>query len=470
VEPSNRDVPDARRARYTEEYRRHFPSAEELWSTLLSNVKERVNRQSFETWFLPTRLVEAAGNSITVEAPNQFFVDWLSEHHLDKLLAAADETLGFRPEIRFTVSEQQPTLRARPPAAPPRPRPRLDEALGRSQLNPRYTFDEFVVGENNRLAHAACLAAAEKPARVYNPVFIYGGVGLGKTHLMQAIGHFVLEENPGARVYYVSTENFMNDLIYGIRHGKTFEFKEKYRNVDLLLIDDVHFLAGKESTQQEFFHTFNALYDSHRQIVLTSDRPPKEIPTLEERLTSRFEWGLVTDIQAPDLETRQAILRKKADVESRPIPDDVLYLIAHNVTSNIRELEGSLIRLLAFASLTGSEITVELAREVLRDFVKKPASSRVTVAGIQRTVARHYGVPIESMKSRDRSARLAFPRQVALFLARELTSLSLIDLGSHFGGRDHATVIHACRKIERVSRQDPTVHADLDAIRRAIAS
>jgi chromosomal replication initiator protein len=328
-------------------------------------------------------------------------------------------------------------------------------------LNPKYTFEHFVIGKSNQFAAAAARAVAEHPATAYNPLFIFGGSGLGKTHVMQAIGnHIAKNSQPGAVLHYSSAESFMNEMIGAIQSSRTMDFRNKYRKIDVLLIDDVHFLQGKESTQEEFFHTFNALYDAHKQIVLTSDRPPKEIPTLEERLVSRFEWGLVTDIQPPDLETRIAILRKKAQDDQLEIPDDVLEFIASNVRSNIRELEGSLIRLLAFASLTDSDIDLGLAREVLKDFLKRQERI-VTVEHIQRIVADHYGIPEEAMKVRKRTSSIAFPRQVAMFLCRELTGLSLSEIGNRFGGRDHTTVMHACDRIGSARDEDPVTRQNL---------
>ncbi|MGQ0722123.1 MAG: chromosomal replication initiator protein DnaA, partial [Candidatus Eiseniibacteriota bacterium] len=353
-------------------------------------------------------------------------------------------------EYVVAVSRAARSLAAGPPRqAPP--------------LNPKYIFDTFVVGKSNQFANAAALAVAQHPAVTYNPLFIFGGSGLGKTHIMQAIGNQILRTRPDTLVHYASAENFMNEMIGAIQGGQTWDFRNKYRKIDVLLIDDIHFLQGKESTQEEFFHTFNALHGAHKQIVLTSDRPPKEIPTLEERLVSRFEWGLVTDIQAPDLETRIAILRKKAEADRLQIRDDVMEFIASNVRSNIRELEGSLIRLLAFSSLTDSEIDVDLAREVLKDFLKH-SDKVISIEHIQRVVADHYGIPEEAMKVRKRTSSLAFPRQVAMYLARELTSMAYSEIGSRFGGRDHTTVMHACEKITEAREQDPEIRRVLQRL------
>jgi chromosomal replication initiator protein len=443
----------------------------ELWDSILERVSTLVNSQSFQTWFKPTRLVSYEGGRIVIEGPNPFFIDWLAEHHLDKIEYAASETLGKEVTVEFVSQES----------------PRRVTAAGRNvqrsvivtdpvtlpnkvHLNARYTFDEFVVGSSNRLAHAAALAVSEKPARVYNPLFIYGGVGLGKTHLIQAIGHFVLKEHPTLRISYVSAESFMNELIHAIRKGVTLEFKERYRNIDILMIDDIQFLAGKESTQEEFFFTFNALHDANKQIVVTSDRPPKEIPTLQERLTSRFEWGLITDIQPPDLETRIAILRKKVENEHIPIPDDVISLIAENVKSNIRELEGSLIRILACSSLACQEINVDMASNVLRDIIKGSPRKKIDVRTIQRTVAQHFDIPIDSLKAKTRVSRVVRARQVAIFLCRDLTDLSLVQIGKQFGGRDHSTILHAYKKIDRETESDPSLKRKLQTIRSELTS
>jgi chromosomal replication initiator protein len=443
----------------------------ELWDSILERVSTLVNSQSYQTWFKPTRLVSYEGGRLVIEGPNPFFIDWLAEHHLDKIEYAASETLGEDVTVEFVSPESPRRVTA------------ADRSVQRSvivtdpvtlpnkvHLNARYTFDEFVVGSSNRLAHAAALAVSEKPARVYNPLFIYGGVGLGKTHLIQAIGHFVLKEHPTLRISYVSAESFMNELIHAIRKGVTLEFKERYRNIDILMIDDIQFLAGKESTQEEFFFTFNALHDANKQIVVTSDRPPKEIPTLQERLTSRFEWGLITDIQPPDLETRIAILRKKVENEHIPIPDDVISLIAENVKSNIRELEGSLIRILACSSLACQEINVDMASNVLRDLIKGSPRKKIDVRTIQRAVAQHFDIPVDSLKAKTRVSRVVRARQVAVFLSRELTDLSLVLIGKQFGGRDHSTILHACKKIDRETESDPSLRRKLQTIRSELTS
>jgi chromosomal replication initiator protein len=443
----------------------------DLWDRILERVSTLVNSQSYQTWFKPTRLVSYEGGRIVIEGPNPFFVDWLAEHHLDKIEYAASETLGENVKVEF-ISPESPRRVVAPERSVQRSVIVTDPVTlpNKVHLNARYTFDEFVVGSSNRLAQAAALAVSEKPARAYNPLFIYGGVGLGKTHLIQAIGHFVLKEHPNLRISYVSAESFMNELIHAIRKGVTLEFKERYRNIDILMIDDIQFLAGKESTQEEFFFTFNALHDANKQIVVTSDRPPKEIPTLQERLTSRFEWGLITDIQPPDLETRIAILRKKVENEHIAIPDDVISLIAENVKSNIRELEGSLIRILACSSLACQEINVDMASSVLRDIIKGSPRKKIDIRTIQRAAAQHFDIPVDSLKAKTRVSRVVLARQVAIYLARELTDLSLVQIGKQFGGRDHSTILHACKKIERETEADPALKRKLQTIRSELSS
>src|SRR5699024_8141486 len=324
-----------------------------------------------------------------------------------------------------------------------------EENNQRDQLNPKYSFDTFVIGNSNRFAHAASLAVAEAPAQSYNPLFIYGGVGLGKTHLMHAIAHYILSQSPDTKVVYVSSEKFTNELINSIREYRNEEFRNKYRNVDVLLVDDIQFIAGKEGTQEEFFHTFNALHEANKQIIISSDRPPKEIPTLEDRLRSRFEWGLIADIQAPDLETRIAILKKKAKVENINVPDDVMLYIATKIKSNIRELEGALIRMVAYSSLTNEDITVELAEEALKDIISNDKPKEITVNSIKDVVSKDFSIKIEDFNSKKRTRAIAYPRQIAMYLTRELTDLSLPKIGDEFGGRDHTTVIHAYRSEER---------------------
>ncbi len=443
-----------------------------VWARILERARSEVNEQTFRTWFLQTRFVQLDGDTLVLEGPNPFFVDWLTEHHLDLLERCARGELGPAVQVLVRVDPDPATparaetpeggtaadnpLRTTPPAA------RVHRDIG---LNPRYTFGNFVVGANNHLAAAACMAVADQPAHAYNPLFLYGGVGLGKTHLMQAIGHRVLETQPEAIVHYVSAENFMNELIQSIRSGKNIEFKNRYRNVDLLLIDDIQFLAGKETTQQEFFHTFNALYDANKQIVVTSDRPPQEISALEERLRSRFQWGLITDLQSPNFEERMAILEKKVEKEDIPIPEDVLVLVAERVSSNIRELEGALVRLLAFASLTNSEINVTMAQEVLKAFLQQNRPRQeFTIADITRAVSEYYGISLDLLRSKLRTKQVAHARQMAMYICREQTRASLNQIGMRFGSRDHTTVHHAWRRISGLVQTDEEVQQEYETL------
>ncbi|MBZ5639731.1 MAG: chromosomal replication initiator protein DnaA [Acidobacteriia bacterium] len=412
------------------------------WDRVLGRIESKVNSRSFSTWFKPTQLLTEDAASLSVRVPNTWFAEWLNTNFLPLIQDALKEierpgmTVRFLADGAAQVAPRDPA----PPVALPVAEPSTP------WLNPRYIFDSFVVSSCNQFAHAAAMAVAEQPTRAYNPLYIYGGVGLGKTHLMQAIGNR-LHRKGTTRLRYVSTEHFMNELINAIRFEKTLEFKERYRSVDLLLIDDIQFLAGKERTQEEFFHTFNALYDAQSQIVITSDCPPREIPTLEERLRSRFEWGLIADIQPPDLETKVAILRKKAEAERTVLPDDVALFIASNSKSNIRELEGWLIRVIAYASMSGREISLELTKETLRDILSQTAPM-VTVDSIQKLVADTYNLKVSELKSRNNAHQVSFPRQIAMYLCKQLTDSSLPEIGRRFGGKHHSTVIHAIQKID----------------------
>ncbi|MCL6450679.1 MAG: chromosomal replication initiator protein DnaA [Acetobacteraceae bacterium] len=434
----------------------------ELWAKTLEAVAAQLPRPSFETWIKNTRPVALEDHSLLVCVPNEFARDWVEKRYCGLLtstvrrLAQAD--LGLRFVVPSNAGEGVPD-RPHPSPLLSQPGAPGDGEVGAAGtlLNPKYKFDTFVIGSGNRFAHAAALAVAEAPARAYNPLFIYGGVGLGKTHLMQAIGHHVLLHWAQLRVVYVSSETFTNELINSIRDHRTVEFRNRYRTVDVLLIDDIQFLAGKESTQEEFFHTFNALHAANKQIVISSDRPPKEIPTLEERLRSRFEGGLISDIQPPDLETRVAILKKKASLEGLNVPDDVVLYVASKIDTNIRELEGAMIRLVAVSSLTREPLTMELAAEALKDMLPPARSRPVSVELIQQVVADHYRLSIEDFKIRKRTRAVAFPRQVAMYLTRELTDYSLPRIGEEFGGRDHTTVLHACEKIAADIARDPAL-------------
>ncbi len=442
------------------------------WSQILDALRGSVSEQKYTTWFRPIRPLELSSNRVVLEVPNPFFVDWFEEHNLPLLRSVLQGVLGRLPEISFSVADGYQNSFASvgamgtAPVANAEKPIRTSPDLGSSNLKPQFTFEDFVVGRGNEFTYAACKAVAHDPGRIYNPIFIYGGVGLGKTHIMQAIGFAMKHRNTAARVYYVSSEKFMNEMIESIQRGTTLEFRDRYRGLDLLLIDDIQFMSGKESTQEEFFHTFNSLYDANKQVVVTSDRPPKDIMDLEERLISRFNSGLVTDIQPPDLETRVAILHRKAERSQVLIPDGVLFFIAENIRSNIRELEGSLVRLSALASLTGSSITTDLAREVLGDYIRRQQEKNPDVLDIQKIVASHFELPTESLRGKRRTSTVAIARQVAMYLTKQLTSLTLVEIGRRFGNRDHSTVLYACNKIEGKIRRDPVFAELLTRIRR----
>ncbi len=424
--------------------------SQEVWQAAISNIQRQLIPHSFSTWFRPLTLGNITNNRLQILLPNRFFKEWFEEHYLEFLRSALEDLLFTRVEIELVVPEQDVSPPPPPKEAPPKRTVRRSGPT--TSLNAKYTFDSFVVGAGNQLAHAASLAIAEQISKVYNPLFIYGGVGLGKTHLLHAVGHFVLERDNLVRVSYVSSEKFTNDLINAIRFDATSEFRNRYRSVDVLLIDDIQFIAGKERTQEEFFHTFNDLYNASKQIVLTSDSIPKEIPGLEERLRSRFEWGLIADIQAPDMETKAAILRKKAQAEGVQIPDEVSLFIASNVKSNVRELEGYLVRIVAYASLTNQAITLDLAREILKEFMN--GDRAITIPRILEVVSDFYRLKEKELLSKSRHKSIVLPRQVAMYLCRTQTNASLPDIGTEFGGKDHSTVIHACSKIRELIAKD----------------
>jgi chromosomal replication initiator protein len=448
-----------------------------IWDQILSRVETKVNRHSFYTWFKPTSFVSADSAAVTIRVPNGLFKDWLTKHYSGVISEALGEVRKGNLAVNFVAEapteaaaipfavEEAATLDI-PPAADDAPAADSSGAPGVATpgpagLNPRYTFDTFIVGSSNQFAHAACRAVAEAPSCSYNPLFIYGGVGLGKTHLMHAVGQYVLRHDRDTKLTYISSERFMNEMINAVRYDRVIDFRERYRTVDVLLVDDIQFLAGKEGTQTEFFHTFNALYDSQKQIVLSSDCPPHEIPSLEERLRSRFEWGLIADIQSPDLETKIAILKKKAETEAVPLPDDVAIYIAGKIKSNIRELEGSLIRLIAYASLTGQLISLPLAQEVLKNIIDHDVKA-VTIEIIQKFVADYYNLKMAELKSRNNSKSVAMPRQIAMYLCKSLTHASLPEIGRSFGGKHHSTVIHSIRKVEDLRRKDPDFNSQIN--------
>lgn len=433
-------------------------------------MQNKISKPSFETWLKSTKADMLQGDILTVIAPNEFARDWLEERYSHLISEVLLELTGEELEVKFIIPSNQGDDSMTVSTKAKKQKKVDDDSADFPQfmLNSKNTFDTFVIGSGNRFAHAASLAVAEAPAKAYNPLFIYGGVGLGKTHLMHAIGQYVLEHNPHAKVVYLSSEKFMNEFINSIRDNKAGEFRDKYRTVDVLLIDDIQFLAGKESTQEEFFHTFNALHEESKQIVISSDRPPKEIPTLEDRLRSRFEWGLITDITPPDLETRIAILRKKAKADGLDIPNEVMLYIANQIDSNIRELEGALIRVVAYSSLINKDINADLAAEALKDIIPSSKPKIITILDIQKTVGEHYNIKLEDFKAKKRTKTLAFPRQIAMYLSRELTDFSLPKIGDEFGGRDHTTVIHAHEKISKLLQTDPLLQRQVKEIQEQL--
>ncbi|RYL90891.1 chromosomal replication initiator protein DnaA [Sporolactobacillus sp. THM7-4] len=461
---------------------------QDVWNQALTVIKKRLSKPSFETWLKETRAQTINGQTMIISVPNEFSRDWLEDHYSRLISEILHDITGVYYNVRFVIPQKKSSGAGKQSQSKKRKSDPMDfstsngrsdhlhlsgmsqannrsiEELNNSMLNSKNTFETFVIGSGNRFAHAASLAVAEAPAKAYNPLFIYGGVGLGKTHLMHAIGHYVIEHNPAARVVYLSSEKFTNEFINSIRDNKTVEFRNKYRNVDVLLIDDIQFLAGKEQTQEEFFHTFNTLHEEYKQIVISSDRPPKEIPTLEDRLRSRFEWGLITDITPPDLETRIAILRKKARAEGLDIPNEVMIYIANQIDTNIRELEGALIRVIAFSSLINQDINVDLAAEALKDIIPSSKPKTITIQDIQMIVGNEYSIKMEDFIAKKRTKSIAFPRQIAMYLARELTDYSLPKIGEEFGGRDHTTVIHAHEKITKLLSADRELQKKINSI------
>lgn len=433
--------------------------SDDLWDEVLARVEVKVNRHSFATWFRPTSFLSQEGSTLRVGVPNAQFREWLTKNYLGVLQEALAE-VG-QPGLRVSFEETGEDGGAAATAVAT-----VERDI--SSLNPKYTFESFVVGSSNQFAHAAARAVAEIPSKSYNPLFIYGGVGLGKTHLMHAVGHYILARQKKLNVLYISTDRFINEMINAIRFDRLPSFRQKYRSIDVLLVDDIQFIAGKDRTQEEFFHIFNALHDAQKQIVVSSDCPPRQIPTIEERLHSRFEWGLIADIQAPDIETKVAILRKKAEAERVELPENVALFIASKVKTNIRELEGSLIRLIAYASLTGRDIDLVLAQETLRDLLHTE-DKPVSIEMIQKFVADHYSLKISELKAKNNSKSVAVPRQIAMYLTKSLTGASLPEIGKEFGGKHHSTVIHSIRKIDDLRKQNPDfdrlIHSFVQAFR-----
>lgn len=436
------------------------------WDQAREYLKEHLDTSTFETWIVPLKVKTKDQNSIILEAPDTFFRDWVKKNYSAAIETAVKSTGFSQLNIEIGVGAQSESMVEKKETKGPY------TTEGRSQqglkLNSRYTFENFVIGSSNRHAHAYSIAVAESPAKTYNPLFIYGGVGLGKTHLIQAICHKVQANSNGKlKITYLPSEQFTNELINAIQHHSTAAFRQKYRNTDVLVIDDVHFFGGKDSTQEEFFNTFNALYDAHKQIILSSDRPPKDIADLQERLISRFGWGLTTDIQPPDLETRVAILKKKIEREPVAVPDDVIFFIAQLIKTNIRELEGALVRTMAYSLMEEKPITVELAKEVLKDLLKEP-KKLITIDFIQRCVAEEFGISLGEMKARRRNKTIVLPRQVAMYLSRELTDLSLPEIGQFFGGKDHTTVLHSYNKIKEAIKTESLLSEKVEKITQVI--
>ena len=449
--------------------------AKQVWRAALGELQVSLSPANFETWLRDTNIVDVDDNRFKISVPNGFAKDWLETRYRSLISQTLARVVGYSVQVEFIVKPPETSSTGNgSTAAVPAQQIRLEATRvgapegAATNLNPRYTFANFIVGSANRLAHAASLSVAERPGHAYNPLFLYGGVGLGKTHLMHAVGNAVIARFPRKRVVYATSEKFTNEFITSIQQGKVDDFRARYRRIDLLLIDDIQFIADKERTQEEFFHTFNAIHEDGKQIVLSSDRPPKAILTLEERLRSRFEWGLIADLTAPDLETRIAILRAKAEEQAVPVSSDVLEFIARKVVSNIRELEGALNRIVAYASMGAVPITIELAQAVLSNVLYNPKKRQVTPERITRAVSDYYGVNIDALKGQKRDKAIVVPRQIAMFLMREETDVSLLRIGAELGGRDHSTVLHACDKINREMGINDELRRELAAVRELI--
>ena len=446
-----------------------------IWQETLDRLKKEVSSQNFSTWIKPVHFVEINKDQVNLEVPNRFIKDWLTDNYLKNIEKIMSEigTVNYKINLKINTNTIAAEKKTTEQVETPREisinnlQKKTDSAEQFSNINPKYTFDSFVSGPSNQFAHAAAMAVANNPATTYNPLFIYGGVGLGKTHIVHAIGNEIINQNKGLKIGYYSSEKFTNELINSLRHAKMDEFRNKFRSIDVLLIDDIQFIAGKKSTQEEFFHTFNALYESHKQIVVTSDKFPKEMPDLEERLRSRFEWGLIADIQAPDVETKQAILKMKADQNNIYLPEDVSYFLASSVSSNVRELEGYLVRIGAFASLTSTPVSLDLAKNILKDIIVEQ-SKEVTIENIQKVVANHYQIKTSDLKSAKRLKTLVLPRQIAMYIGRKLTSASYPEIGAKFGGKDHSTVIHAIKKIDKAMIEDIQLRSTVEKLTNSI--
>ncbi|MFC2167753.1 chromosomal replication initiator protein DnaA [Acidobacteriota bacterium] len=429
------------------------------WLQIQGILKNQIDANSFETWFEPTVYIGREDLDLYIKVPNSYFKDWLSFHYTSLIQRCSQDLFGKPFNIKYIYDDSSSTFMRRDPQE----RKSKHGNLLNPNLNPNYTFDNFVVGSCNQFCHAASIAISKSPAKAYNPLYLYGGAGLGKTHLMNAVGHQLLNVNRRLKIMYITTEKFMNDLINHLQYGKVLDFRDKYRNIDVLLIDDIHYLAGRERTKEEFFHTFNHLYDNQKQIVISSDCPPKEIPSIEERFSSRFEWGLIADLKPPDIETRIAILQKKADLEGIQIPESVSLFIADKAHSNIRELEGSLRRVIAYSSLKGEKIDLDVAKEALKSLLEAETNI-VTVEKIQKIVSYEYKIKLTKLKSKNNSPTVAFPRQIAMYLSKELTRTSLPEIGKKFGGKHHTTVLHSIRKIEKLKETDPDFNKKINRI------
>jgi chromosomal replication initiator protein len=443
---------------------------EELWKKVVDNLQQDMVAESFNLWIQPLKPLAVQNGKFVLQVPNKYFSDWLKTHQKERIEKILSEEVKETVELDFQEVQDLTSILKKVEDIDEPASVRPARVLTDEQFNPKYVFDRFVVGASNRFAHASCEAVSKDPGRQFNPLFIYGGVGLGKTHLLHAIGNYIRKNNPALRVMYVTSEKFINEFIDSLRFEKPASFRNKYRSLDCLLIDDIQFLVGRQSSQEEFFYTFNTLYDSRKQVVITSDRAPKDLPTLEPRLISRFEWGVIADIQPPDLETRIAILRKKAEEEQIYIPDDVILYIATQIKSNIRELEGSLLRITAFSAFTGTPLTVDSVQKILKDVVRPPEDAMpITIERIQAVVSKHFNLDLKDMKSKRRTDAVAFPRQIAMYLARTLTDeFSTNEIGNAFGGKDHTTVMHACNKIKSRMSTDPYFVAKINQISKEI--
>jgi chromosomal replication initiator protein len=442
-------------------------STEEIWNESLSKIAEKVGSSAFDLWFKPIKLLQLKDKTVTLEIPNRFFKEWIEDYHPMIIADIIKDILGYPVVIKYKTSEKEDAALRRMNSKLEIRKIRL--ASKGIYLNPKYTFDTFVVGPSNQFAHAAAIRVGENPGNAYNPLFIYGGVGLGKTHMINAIGNAIVDKNPGMNVHYVPAEQFANEVISSIRHEKMAEFKEKYRNLEVLLIDDIQFISGKTTTQEEFFHTFNSLYERHKQIVISSDRSPMEIVDITDRLRSRFSMGLIADIQPPELETKIAIIGKKAEMEKLSISDEVAYFIATNVKSNIREIEGCLIKLGAYASLTGMPIDITMAKNVLKDLISEEEKP-ITIELVQKAVCDYFGIKVQELKAKKRTKEVANARQIAMYLTKQNTRLSLSEIGRGFGGKDHATVIYACRQVERKMARDENLNKTIENITKRLKS